>query len=86
LLEHNATGVCGMTRSVKLGIASTLLLGSIFVPPFSNWREPISFASAGVSGVLGLLAAQQGSKWWLAIPSAIVAGFVIGLYFGAHSF
>lgn len=58
-----------MTRSAKLGVASALLLGSIFIPPFSNWREPISLASVGVSGVLGLLAAQQGSRWWLVIPS-----------------
>jgi hypothetical protein len=75
-----------MTRSGKLGIASSVLLGSIFVPPFQNWREPISFASAGLSAVLGLLAAQQGSKWWLVIPSVIVAGCAVVLYFAAHSF
>ena len=66
-----------MTRSAKLGIASTLLLGSAFVPPYPNWREPISLASIWVSAVLGLLAAHQGNKWWLAIPCMIVAGFVI---------
>ena len=75
-----------MTRSEKLGTASALLLGSVFVPPFSNWREPVNFALIGILAVLGLLAAQQGSKWWLAIPCAIVAGFVIGLYFAAHSY
>ena len=74
------------TRSGKLGIVSTVLLGSIFVPPFPNWREPVSLASVGVSGVLGLLAAQQGSKWWLVIPCIIVTGFVIGLYLAAHTF
>jgi hypothetical protein len=79
-------GPVSMTRSRKLGIVSTVLLGSIFVPPFPNWREPVSLASVGVSGVLGLLAAQQGSKWWLVIPCIIVTGFVIGLYFAAHSF
>jgi len=75
-----------MTRSAKLGIASAVLLGSAFVPPFSNWREPVTLASVVVSGVLGLLAAQQGSKWWLVIPSLILMGFAVGLFLGAHSF
>lgn len=75
-----------MTRSWKLGMASAVLLGIIFVPPFLNWREPIDFAFVSVSVVLGLLAAQQGSKWWLVIPCVIVAGFALGLYFAAHSF
>ena len=44
---------------VVLGIANALLLGSIFLPQFSNWRELMNFASIGVSGVLGLLAAHR---------------------------
>jgi len=75
-----------MTRSKKLGIASAVLLGSIFVQPFSNWRQPISFASVGLSVVLALLAAQQGSKWWLTIPGVILCGVAFGLYLGFHSF
>jgi hypothetical protein len=75
-----------MTRSAKSGIASALLLGSIFVPPFSNWRQPITSASIVLSGVLGLLAARHGSKWWLVVPSLIVAGVAIGLYVATHSF
>jgi hypothetical protein len=75
-----------MTRSGNLGIASAVLLGSIFVPPFSDWRQPISFASVGISAVLGLLAAQQGSKWWLVIPCVIAVGVAVGLYLGVHSF
>jgi len=75
-----------MTRSGKLGIVSAVLLGTIFIPPFSNWREPISFGSVGISAVLGLLAAQQGSKWWLVIPCVIVVGFAVVLYLGVHSF
>ena len=39
--------------------ANALLLGSIFLPQFSNWRELMNFASIGVSGVLGLLAAHR---------------------------
>jgi hypothetical protein len=67
-------------------MAGIVLLGSVFVPPFQNWREPISFASVGLSAVLGLLAAQQGSKWWLVIPCVIVAGCAAGIYLAAHSF
>ena len=43
----------------SLGIANALLRGSIFLPQFSNWREPMNFASMGVSGVLDLLAAHR---------------------------
>jgi hypothetical protein len=75
-----------MKRSDKLGTVSVVLLGSIFVPPFADWRQPISFVSAGVAAVLGLIAAQQGSKWWLVIPPVIVVGFAVGLYLAAHSF
>jgi hypothetical protein len=75
-----------VTRSTKLGTASALLLASSLVPPFWNWREPVSFASVGVSCVLGVLAAREGSKWWLVIPGLAVAGFAVGLYFAAHSF
>jgi hypothetical protein len=46
-------------RLLRLGIANALLLGSIFLPQFSNWREPMNFASIGVLGVLGLLAAHR---------------------------
>ena len=84
LSAHN--GAVPVRRSAKLGLASSLLLVSIFVPPYANWREPINFAAAGLSCVLGLLAAQQGSRWWLAIPCLIIVGFVVGFYLGAHAF
>jgi hypothetical protein len=57
-----------MTRSAKLGITSVVLLFIALVPPFLNWRYPITFVSVGLSGLFGLLAAQQGSRWWLAVP------------------
>lgn len=75
-----------MTRSAKLGIASVMLLVSIFIPPFANWREPLSFATSGTSFVLGLLAAQQGSKWWLVVPGLIATGCGIVLYAAFHSY
>jgi hypothetical protein len=67
-------------RSTKAGIASAVLFASIFVPPYREWRAPISFACAVLSCVLGALAATSGRKWWLVIPASIVAGFVLDLY------
>ena len=69
-----------MKRSTKAGIASAVLFASIFVPPYREWRAPISFASAVLSCVLGALAATSGRKWWLVIPASIVAGFALDLY------
>ena len=84
--EHNDVVVTSMSRSLKLGATSALLLVSALVPPFLNWREPISFACIGLSGLLGLLAAQQGSKWWLTIPGIIVGALAFCIYLGFHSF
>jgi hypothetical protein len=67
-------------RSTKAGIASAVLFASIFVPPYREWRAPISFACAVLSCVLGALAATSGRKWWLVIPASIVAGFALDLY------
>jgi hypothetical protein len=75
-----------MTQSSKLGVASAVLLVSIAVPPYATWREPINFAAVGLSFVLGLIAAQRGSKWWLAIPCTIIAGCAGVWYLAAHSF
>ncbi len=69
-----------MKRSTKAGIASAVLFASIFVPPYREWRAPISFACAVLSCVLGALAATSGRKWWLVIPASIVAGFALDLY------
>ncbi|HMG85308.1 MAG TPA: hypothetical protein VK574_06170 [Terracidiphilus sp.] len=69
-----------MKRSTKAGIASAVLFASIFVPPYPEWRAPITFASAVLSCVLGALAATSGKKWWLIIPASIVGGFVLDLY------
>ncbi len=69
-----------MKRSTKAGIASAVLFACIFVPPYREWRAPISFACAVLSCVLGALAATSGRKWWLVIPASIVGGFVLDLY------
>ena len=69
-----------MKRSTKAGIASAVLFASILVPPYREWRAPISFACAVLSCILGALAATSGRKWWLVIPASIVAGFALDLY------
>lgn len=69
-----------MNRSTKAGIASTALLVSILIPPYREWRAPLSVASAVLACVLGVLAATAGRKWWLVIPASIVVGFVLDLY------
>ena len=69
-----------MKRSTKAGIASAILFASILVPPYREWRAPISFACAVLACILGVLAATSGRKWWLVIPASIVAGFALDLY------
>jgi hypothetical protein len=61
-----------VTISAKLGVASVLLLASVFVPPYANWRGPINAAAVVLSFVLGLLAAHRGAKGWLAVPALLV--------------
>lgn len=75
-----------VTRSAKLGITSGVLLLIAVAPPFLNWRYPITFVSVGLSGLFGLLAAQQGSRWWLTVPAIIIGGVSLALYLGFHSF
>ena len=72
-----------VTKSTKLGIASAVLLFTVFLPPSADWRGPINIVVVIASAILGALAARQGSKWWLLIPCAIASAFVIGLIFTA---
>lgn len=69
-----------MKRSTKAGIAAVALLLSIFIPPYREWRAPISLACAVLSCVLGALAATSGRKWWLVIPASIVFGFALDIF------
>jgi hypothetical protein len=69
-----------VNRSTKAGIASVVLLASIFIPPYREWRVPVSVASAVLACILGALAASSGRKWWLVIPASIVVGFALDLY------
>jgi hypothetical protein len=67
-------------RSTKTGIASAILFAGILLPPYREWRAPISFACAVLACILGVLAATSGRRWWLVIPASIVAGFALDLY------
>lgn len=68
-----------MTRSVKLGIASVVLAAGSVLP------SPLNAVFATVSCVLGLLAAHQGSRWWLVVPITILTLSGILLYIGFHA-
>jgi hypothetical protein len=72
-----------LPTSSKLGIASSVMMaGAVcFLPA----PLPLSFVCSVLSAVLGLLAAQRGSKWWLAIPSIVVVGAGMLLYVGFHA-
>jgi energy-coupling factor transporter transmembrane protein EcfT len=71
-----------VTRSAKLGIASLLLIVASLVPAFLKPETPFTFICAWISCLLGFIAAKQGSKWWLVIPSLIIAGTALMLYVG----
>ena len=72
-------------RSTKVGLIAIVLLSSIFVPPYAEWRAPINFACGVLACVLGALAAASGRRWWLLIPGSIVAGFVLALCVAIHT-
>ena len=72
-----------MTRSVNLGVVS-LTLVALSVPLLGS-NTPFSFVFAVISCVLAFLAAQQGSKWWLAIPCTIIVVFGFLMWVGFHA-
>jgi len=73
-------------RSTKAGITALLLLVSIFLPPYIEWRAPINLTCAVLACILGALAAARGRRWWLLIPGSIVAGLVLALYLSVSAF
>ena len=63
--------MAAMSLSIKLGIASSILVAVFIVSPFGvGWI----FAIASI--VLAVLAARRGSRWWLLVPSTIVLMYV----------
>jgi len=74
-----------MTRSVKLGVASLALVALSATPPIAGSHTPFSFVFAVISCVLAFLAAQQGSKWWLAVPCILIVVFGLLMWVGFHA-
>jgi hypothetical protein len=75
-----------VNRSTQAGGIAAVLLVSIFLPPYAEWRAPFNLACAVLAFVLGALAAASGRRWWLIIPGSIVAGFVLVLYLSISAF
>jgi hypothetical protein len=73
-------GGAHLKRATKTGIASLVFFASILVPPYREWRAPISLACAILACILGILAATSGRKWWLMVPASIIAAFALDLY------
>jgi hypothetical protein len=74
-----------MSLSTKLGIASLAMLSlclalAVLAPQFS-----LTFAAGFLACIFGASAAQHGTKWWLAVPSLLIALFLLMLYAGSHS-
>ncbi len=69
-----------MARSTKLGIASICLLGTMLL------GGPIGFAGGWLSALLGMLAASNGSKWWLVIPASITVMVSLGLIVASYAY
>jgi hypothetical protein len=68
-----------MDRSVKLGIASLVLIVGCILP------SPLNLVFTVISCILGFLAAYQGSKWWLIVPFTIIAIAAGLIYVGFHA-
>lgn len=74
-----------MTRSNRLGIASAIAVVLAVALGLVVPQVPLGITAAFVSVILGLLAAQQGSRWWLVVPGSVIAVFVVALRAGFHA-
>ena len=74
-----------MRLSTKLGIASLALLGLSAMLAVLAPQLPLVFAAGFLACIFGASAAQHGTKWWLAIPSLLIALFLLMLYAGSRA-
>jgi hypothetical protein len=74
-----------MKISTRLGIASLAMLGLSVILAALAPDLPFAFVACFFACVLGALAAQRGTKWWLAVPCVLVALFLLALYVGFHA-
>jgi hypothetical protein len=68
-----------MDRSVKLGIASLILIIGCLLP------SPLNLMFTVISCILGCLAGHQGSKWWLIVPCTIITLAAVLVYVCFHA-
>ena len=85
MVPVSGSGNLYMRLSMKLGIASLTMLGlsgglAIYAP-----QVPLAFVAGFLACVLGALAAQRGTKWWLVVPGVLIALFLLILYVGFHA-
>jgi hypothetical protein len=78
-VSSKAARINGMTRSVKLGVASVVLVAGCVLP------SPLNIVFAVISCVLASLAAHRGSKWWLFVPCAVIGLTAVLIYIGFHA-
>jgi hypothetical protein len=77
--------VFSMSHSTKLGIASLAMLGLSVVLAALAPEVPLAFVAGFLACIFGASAAQHGTKWWLAIPSLLIALLLLMLYAGSHA-
>lgn len=71
--------IAAMTVGQKIGGAS------IASACISVVGGPIGFSLAVISCVLGFIAAQRSSKWWLAVPCTVAGIMAVLMYIGFHA-
>jgi hypothetical protein len=73
-----------MSDSAKIGVVALLFwLGGTLLA--LRAPEPAGLAMTAISFVLGCLAAWRGSRWWLALPLAMLVELCLGLLLAFHA-
>ncbi len=74
-----------MSHSTKLGTASLAMLSLSLALAVLAPQLTLAFVAGFLACIFGASAAQHGSKWWLAVPSFLIALFLLMLYAGARA-
>ena len=74
-----------MSHSTKLGIASLAMLSLSLALAVLAPQLSLAFVAGFLACILGASAAHHGTKWWLAIPSLLIALFLLMLAAGSHA-
>jgi hypothetical protein len=73
-----------MTDAGKIGVVAVILWAGGTVLAFRA-PPPAGFVLSFISFILACLAAWRGSRWWLAIPFAMLVEMCLGLLFALHA-